>query len=250
MAGEREIVAAILGSRTLTRSGILTVHSSFRHLSRAGLRAEAFCEALIDYMQDGTVLMPTMTWRTVTPENPVFDELKTPSHVGVLTEVFRTKYATHRSLHPTHSVAGRGPLAERLLSTHHEGTTPCAGNSPYGLMRDYTAYVLMIGVGLESCTAFHHAEEMMAPEIYVRPMEQAESYQLVDRRQTVHKVMTRRHYRLPRNFPKFEPRLAAKQEIVRGECLATTWLLFDLRDLYRELFTALVARRDATLHDY
>lgn len=223
------------------------VHSAFAGFSRAGLRAERFCEALIDEMRGGTVLMPTMTWRTVTPANPIFDELNTPGHTGVLTEVFRTRFASHRSLHPTHSAAGLGPLAKLLLSTHHEGTTPCAGNSPYGLARDYDASILMLGVSLEACTAIHHAEEVMAPELYVRPLNEAEDYELVDRRGITHRVKTRRHPRLPRDFPKFEPALKDEGLLEAGRVGEAPWRLFSARDLYRLLFTSLERRRDATL---
>jgi aminoglycoside 3-N-acetyltransferase len=247
VSGELAVVRAMLGSRPVARDGVLVVHSAFRGFSRAGLRAEEFCEALIAEMAVGTILMPTMTWRTVTPQNPVFDELKTPSHTGVLSEVFRTAYASHRSLHPTHSAAGRGPLAAHLLSTHHDGTTPCAGNSPYGLMRDFDAHILLLGIGLEACTAFHHAEETIAPELYVRPMEESEPYDLIDRRGVTHRMRTRRHFRLPRDFPKFEPVLREAGLLAEGRVGEGRWILFSARDLYRILFAALVERKDATL---
>jgi aminoglycoside 3-N-acetyltransferase len=89
------------------RDGVLVVHSAIAPLSRQGFRAEAIIEALLDYLSAGSLFMPTMTWRTVTPAHPEWDELATPSHTGVLTEVFRTRYATARSTHPTHSVAWR-----------------------------------------------------------------------------------------------------------------------------------------------
>lgn len=247
MPGEAEVIRAILGSRPVARDGLLIVHSAFRGLSQAGLRAESFCEALVDAMDGGTILMPTMTWRTVTPASPLFDELKTPSHTGVLSEVFRTRFATHRSLHPTHSAAGRGPLSKLLLSTHHLGTTPCAGNSPYGLMREYDTHILMLGVGLECCTAMHHAEEMMAPDVYVQPMEDAEEYDLVDRNGVTHHVKTRRHVRRLRDFPKFEPMLKARGMLAEGRAYDTRWILFSARELYRVVFEALVEREDATL---
>ena len=77
----------------VTGDGVLFVHSAFRQLGAAGFRAEAFIEALIDYMRAGTLVMPTMTWRVVTPANPWFDELETISHVGILAELFRRHYA-------------------------------------------------------------------------------------------------------------------------------------------------------------
>jgi len=245
---ESDVVGDILRSRPVTRDGVLIVHSAFARLSRAGLRAERFCEALIDAMPGGTVLMPTMSWRTVTPASPVFDELATPSHTGVLTEVFRVGCATHRSLHPTHSVAGIGPLASALLSTHHLGSTPCPGGSPYGLIREYDAAILLLGVGLECCTAIHHPEEMIAPDLYVRPPEEAEEYTLVDREGRSRVVKTRRHQRLPRDFPKFAEPLRAVGGLSEGVAPGDTpWTLIGARELYRLLFTALARRRDATL---
>ena len=52
------------------------------------------------------------------------------------------------------------------------------------ILRDYPAYILFFGVGLEACTAIHHPEEAVAPEIYVKPIEQAERYELRPRQGT------------------------------------------------------------------
>src|SRR5471030_222268 len=99
----------ILEGFGVPRNGVLVVHSAIATLSRQGLRAEGIIEAFLAHMAGGNLFMPTMTWRTVLPDKPLWDELKTPSHTGILSEIFRTRYATGRSLHPTHSVAGVGP---------------------------------------------------------------------------------------------------------------------------------------------
>jgi aminoglycoside 3-N-acetyltransferase len=140
-----------------------------RGSGRNGFRAEAIIEALLDYLVYGNLLMPTIMWRTVTAEQPVWDVVLTASYTGILTEVFRTRYASARSIHPTHSVAGRGPAARTLLARHHIQDTPVSGNSPYGLMCDYQTFILLLGVGLECCTAIHLAEETIAPGLYLRP---------------------------------------------------------------------------------
>jgi aminoglycoside 3-N-acetyltransferase len=242
---EHNAVAEMLGP--FAESEVLLVHSAFAGLSRAGFRAETFCDALVAAMPAGTLLMPTMTWRSVTPANPIFDELATPSHTGVLTEIFRRRCASHRSLHPTHSVAGLGPLAAYLLSSHHLGETPCPAASPYGLVRDVDAAILLLGVGLDSCTAIHHAEETIAPDFYVRPPDEAESYTLHARDGTEHCVRTRRHRRLPRDFPQFEPALRAGRKFRAGAVAGVSWQLFALGDLYRIVLQALTHRPDATL---
>jgi aminoglycoside 3-N-acetyltransferase len=228
--------------------GVLVVHSAIATLSRQGFRAEAMIEALLEHMTAGNVFMPTMTWRTVTPDEPVWDELATASETGILTEVFRTRYAVGRSIHPTHSVAGWGPAARPLLARHHVDNTPVSANSPYGLMRDYEAYVLMIGVGLECCTAIHLPEETIAPDVYLRPTETAAVYQCRDRHGIVYAVSARRHWRLNRDFPQFALPLAAKGLMKTGEILGCPYTIVALRHLLREVFAALIDNPRATLN--
>ena len=245
---EREALQGILREFDVPPGAVLVVHSAIGGLSRQGFRAEAMIEAMMDYLKGGTLLMPTMTWRTVTPANPVFDELRTPSHTGVLSEVFRTKYASARSLHPTHSAAGLGPQAKTLLSTHQLGTTPVPASSPYALMRDYPAYILMIGVGLEAVTAIHHPEEAVAPEIYVKPIEQAERYELRPREGAPVTYLLRRHlHTRERDFPKYGPLLAAKKQIRGGDIGGVPWLIVRAADLLAEVFTRLIEQPDFNL---
>jgi aminoglycoside 3-N-acetyltransferase len=240
----------ILEDFGVPRDGVLVVHSAIARLSRNGFRAEAIIEALLDHLVDGNLFMPTMTWRTVTAEQPVWDEISTASHTGVLTEVFRTRYASARSIHPTHSVAGRGPAAKTLLARHHIDDTPVSGNSPYGLMRDYQTFILLLGVGLECCTAIHLAEETIAPELYLRPKEQTELYECRDRTGTARQVLTRRHWRLDRNFPRFAPSLAQQGLLKSGEIAGCRYAILTMRDLLREVFAALIGDKTATLrHD-
>lgn len=236
----------ILTTLDVPSDGVLLVHSGIRSLSQQGFRAEAIVESMLEYLHHGTLLMPTMTWRTVTPANPIFDELETPSHTGVLSEIFRTGYSTARSLHPTHSVAGCGRHAEALLAGHHLGTTPVPAGSPYGLMRDYQSYVLMLGVGMDMCTAIHHAEEIIAPEIYVKPMSEAESYDLRARDGRVIAYQLRRHPRLPRRFEKFVPNFV-DAGMTCGEIGAVPWSLIRVADLMKVVCAALLTDRQATL---
>ncbi len=244
---EAAALLPILERFGVPRNGTLVVHSAIATLSRQGYRAEAIIEALLDYLAAGNLFMPTMTWRTVTPDNPHWDEMATPSHTGVLTEVFRTRYAVARSIHPTHSVAGWGPAAPLLLSRHHVDSTPVSGNSPYGLMRDYDAYVLMIGVGLECCTAIHLPEEVINVDLYVRPPEQAELYHCRDRSGVVHPVRIRRHPRLDRDFPQFAPALAERGLLQTGTVEGCPYTVVALRDLLRHVFAALIGNPRATL---
>lgn len=246
-AKEAAALLPILERFAVPRSATLVVHSAIAPLSRQGFRAEAMIETLLDYLSLGNLLMPTMTWRTVTPDNPHWDEVATPSHTGVLTEIFRTRYAAARSIHPTHSVAGFGAAAPLLLSRHHIDTTPVSGNSPYGLMRDYDAYVLTLGVGLECVTAIHLPEETVNADLYVRPPEQAELYHCRDRHGVVHDVRMRRHPRLDRDFPQFASPLAERGLLQGGTIAGCPYTIVALADLLRHVFAALIENPRATL---
>jgi aminoglycoside 3-N-acetyltransferase len=244
---EYDALAPILERMRVPHDGVLVVHSAIATLSRQGFHAEVMIEALLGYLSAGTLVMPTMTWRTVTPEWPAWDELATPSHTGVLTEVFRTCYATARSIHPTHSVAACGPQAQALLGRHHLDDTPVSANSPYGLMRDQPAYVLMLGVGLESCTAIHLPEEMIAPEIYLQPIGQTELYECRDRHGVVHQVRTRRHWRLDRDFPKFGPPLEQGGFLQSGTLDGYPYAVTGLCDLLKAVSSTLINDPRGTL---
>ena len=244
---ERDTLIPILERMQVPRTGVLVVHSAIAGLSRQGFRAEAMIEVLLDYMCGGTVVMPTMTWRTVTPERPQWDELATPSHTGVLTEVFRTRYATARSIHPTHSVAAHGPRAVPLLARHHLDDTPVSANSPYGLMRGDSACVLLLGVGLEACTAIHFPEETIAPDVYLRPVERIGEYDCWDRHGVIHKVRTRRHWRLDRDFPKFGLPLRHRGLMHFGKLGGCPYAVVMLSDLLNVVFAALTTDPRGTL---
>jgi aminoglycoside 3-N-acetyltransferase len=244
---EADAFLPILEDFGVPSDGALVVHSAIGKLSRQSFRAERMIEAFLAHMASGNLFMPTMTWRTVLPDQPIWDEIETPSHTGVLSEIFRTRYATARSIHPTHSAAGCGPAAQTLLSRHHVDNTPVSGNSPYGLMRDYETYVLMIGCGLETCTAIHLPEETVAVDLYVRPPETAALYQCCDRHGTVHQVWARRHWSLNRDFPKFSAPLAAQGLLKTGDVLGCPYTIVSMRALLRHVFAALIADPRATL---
>jgi aminoglycoside 3-N-acetyltransferase len=249
MTGSRERNALIpmLQRCGVPSDGVLVVHSAIASLSRQGFRAEAIIESLLDHLQNGTLMMPTMSWRGVTPQNPEWDELQTPSETGVLSEIFRTRYASTRSIHPTHSVAALGKAADTLVARHHLDNTPVSANSPYGLMRGHNSYIMMIGVGLECCTAIHLAEELIAPDVYLRPQNPEEVYRCKDRHGKVHTMHARRHWRLDRDFPQFGPPLVAKGNMHTGEIEGCRYALVALNHLLDTVTAAVRADSKGTL---
>jgi aminoglycoside 3-N-acetyltransferase len=157
-------IADDLVAAGLRRGGIVLVHSSLKSMGHVPGGCETVVRGLIDALgPDGTLLMPALSYATVHAEQPVFDVANTPSCVGAITEHFRTRNGTIRSVHPTHSVCGVGPEAEQILEDHHRDHTPCGANSPYRRLRDRGGQVLMLGCGLKPNTSMHGVEELIEP---------------------------------------------------------------------------------------
>jgi aminoglycoside 3-N-acetyltransferase len=152
------------------RSGdILFVHSAFDQMQ--SIRAtpvqiiEMLCEAV---GAAGTVVMPTFpmsgTSQEYLEQNPVFHWRRTPSRVGILTEIFRRMPGTERSLHPTHPVAARGAAAAWLTEGHECSKTPFDEHSPFQKLLERDALVLRMG-RFEAMTFRHLADHLIRDRI-------------------------------------------------------------------------------------
>jgi len=118
----------------------------------------------------GTLVMPTHPYYRDDPGFMFdksglrlrYDRVRTPSKVGLLTEMFRRSPMAIRSQHPLSAVAAEGPLAESIT-----GGLPAAGdlphgvNSPYKRLCDAGGLVVSINVPLiNALTVVHVAEEL------------------------------------------------------------------------------------------
>jgi aminoglycoside 3-N-acetyltransferase len=240
-------VAGALEQLNIPRDSVLMVHSAFKTMAREGHDLNLALGALVAHMAPGTLLLPTMSWRFVNPRNPVFDELATPCNTGALAEAFRARYATARSLHPTHSAAGLGRLAAEILSQHHLDDTPCSDRSPFGQLVAHDGWVLMLGIGMDCCTLIHHVEEIVAPDLYLRSAGERETYACRDRRGREFTVHLRRHLFLPRDYWQFQDALAARGELRLARVDNAVCRAFRARDLVRAVSEALRIRPDAII---
>jgi aminoglycoside 3-N-acetyltransferase len=144
--------------------GVLLVHSSLKALGPQAGGPAAVIEGLRRALgPDGTLLMPALSYATVTSAQPVFDVLRTPSCVGIIPETFRRTPGVRRSLHPTHSACASGPRTGSLLDSHASDRTPCGPASPFRRLRQLDGQILMLGCGLAPNTSMHAIEELVVP---------------------------------------------------------------------------------------
>jgi aminoglycoside 3-N-acetyltransferase len=143
----------------------LLVHASFRSLGKVDGGPETVISALMESIgENGTLLMPALSYESVTESQPVFNVNETPSCVGALTEYFRQRAGTLRSLHPTHSISAYGKRAEFFVNNHEQDSTPVGLNSPLSKLKDEHGKILFIGCGLKPNTSMHGIEEFVIPE--------------------------------------------------------------------------------------
>ncbi|MCC5877683.1 MAG: AAC(3) family N-acetyltransferase, partial [Candidatus Sumerlaeia bacterium] len=145
----------------VAKGDLLVVHSSLKAVGRIDGGPTALIQVLEDIIgPTGTLMMPTFTFNLQGWAMGVYDPGRTASRVGMLTEVFRRQPGVCRSLHPTHSVAARGMMAEELTEgapTLHE---PLGPGSPFDRARLLGAKILLLGVGQNRNSTIHLAEHL------------------------------------------------------------------------------------------
>ncbi len=206
----RDTLAADLRALGVRPGGVLLVHSALRSL---GLppdlpqRAEIAVSGLLTALgPGGTLLMPALSYASVSARQPVFDVANTPSCVGGLTEYFRTRPGTLRSVHPTHSVCGAGPRTGELLSSHRLDVTPCGPHSPFSLLPQVNGQILFLGCGLKPNTSMHAVEEhVVPPYLFGLPVD----YQVILADGTVTAMQVRRH-----NFAGWDQRYDRLEQVM------------------------------------
>lgn len=143
----------------IDRKGTLFVHSAYRSIGPVDGGPDTVLDALIEYMQDGLLVLPAHTWAYIGEHNPRFNPARDKTCVGVLTELFRQRPGVVRSLHPTHSVCALGKDAAAFASGEELQDTPCGRQGCYGKLLDRSATILLIGVDLIRNTFIHGVEE-------------------------------------------------------------------------------------------
>ncbi len=214
----------------------ILMHSSLSSLGYVEGGAETVIDTLLSVLARGTLLVPTLSYVTVTSESPVFSVLETESCVGAISEYFRKRDGVLRSMHPTHSVAGIGVNAAAILSQHGETDTPVGARSPFALLPQYRGKVLMLGCGLRPNTSMHGVEELSLPPYLLA--EGRQEYRLIDESGN-ETVKAYRIHDFNGVIQRYD-RLQERMEIRRGNVLSATAYLIDARTMWEVGHAALL----------
>ena len=179
---EREFVTKEKIVETLKQVGVkngqtIIVHTSLSSLGFVCGGAQTVIEALLECVgEEGTIMMPTQSWKNLDPTTgvhweepeewwqlirdhwPAYDKRITPTNtMGAVAEMFRTWPGVVRSDHPARSVAAYGKYAD-YLTRDHDLSNIFGEASPIGKLYELDGYVLLLGVGYDKNTSMHLAD--------------------------------------------------------------------------------------------
>ena len=142
------------------------VHSSFN--PHSGFQGSP--EKLIDVFlktvgPEGNLLMVSLPYSTSSisylQKLKLFDVRKTPSRMGMISELFRRRPGVLRSLHPTHPMLAYGPKAEWIVAGHEDCLYPCGPGTPFEKLAQLNGKILFFYVGFTYLTFFHYLEHLV-----------------------------------------------------------------------------------------
>ena len=146
------------------------LHSAFSRLH--GFRGSV--EQLIDVFESavgaqGHLLMVSLPYRSSSfdylSKGKAFDVRKTPSMMGLPSEIFRRRPNVTRSLHPTHPVLVRGPRVAWFVDDHPRCAYPCGPDSPFDRLHAADGKVVFFNVAFDNYTFFHYLEHLVSPHL-------------------------------------------------------------------------------------
>ena len=214
---------------------VVLMHSSFKSLGEMEAGAKTFFEGFLEVLgAEGTLILPALSWESVTRENADFFLDETPSCVGYLTEYFRTSVpGVKRSLHATHSCCVKGKLADEIIKDHEKDTTPVGANSPFAKLPKVGGKVLMLGCNTARNTMMHGVEETLTLP-YGIAWDKPITYRL-HKGETAIEVESHRHNFLTEEGEVIEQRydrvidLLDEQEVSFGNVLSAKCVLMDAK---------------------
>jgi len=121
----------------------------------------------------GLLMMPTMSFTGTAIElarsNVIFDVLRSPSRMGMISELFRRSTGVLRSVHPTHPVACWGADAAAVAQGHHLSATPCGRGTPFEALLQRRGKIVLLGTDISVLTFYHHLEEIFEADLPASP---------------------------------------------------------------------------------
>jgi len=164
-----DLIAGLRGAG-VQEGDLIFVHSSLSAFGHVQGGAQSVVDALLEAVgPSGTVLCPAFTrgflYFESSParrlDNEPFHPRLARCWTGRVSETFLRRAGFLRSAHPTHSVAGIGPLAEKCLKDQRVEDPPAGPTSAFARLVEFGGKVVYLGAPLAASTFLHYLETKM-----------------------------------------------------------------------------------------
>lgn len=159
----REQLENALRNIGLEEGDTVLMHSSFSTFNGfKGSPAHVIDSVLNVIGNSGNLLMMSMDYTGSSysrlQEGKPFNIKKSPSRMGIITEIFRRRENVLRSLNPIHPILAYGPQAEWLVNGHDKTLYSCGEGSPFEKIFEINAKILFFDVDVYVFTFLHYVE--------------------------------------------------------------------------------------------
>lgn len=175
----KEDILKVLKALQILEGDTILVHTALSQLGYVCGGPQIIIEALIEAVgENGTIMMPTQSWKNLDPSTgvhweekaewwqvirdhwPAYDKDITPTNtMGAVAEMFRTWPNTLRSDHPARSFAAYGKHAKYLIN-NHDLSNIFGIDSPLDKFYQLDGKVILLGVGYDKNTSIHLADAL------------------------------------------------------------------------------------------
>ena len=168
-----EDIKDILANRIGIHEGsVVFIHSSVDALN-INFPVYRLLEILLDSVgKNGTLVFPAwhFTYRAEDYLNKslVFDVRRSPSVLGLLSELARRHPNAQRSIHPFNSIVAIGNYAAEIVSEHGNSIYPCDEASPYYKITKFDGIIAGIGVDTNFISFVHCPEDVIKKQFPIK----------------------------------------------------------------------------------
>lgn len=160
---EAEFRKILVEKLKIKKGSVVFIHSSLDFLN-VEFNPHRVLEILIETVGDeGTLVFPCWHFSFRAEDylrtDQIFDVRRSPSVMGMLSELARRYPGSFRSLHPTNSIVAIGKNAEYIINEHHTDIYPCGRKSPYFKVMELNGIIAGIGVDCTFMSFVHCVED-------------------------------------------------------------------------------------------
>lgn len=151
----------------VTPGSTLMFHSSWRpHNGFQGKPADVVRALKAAVGEGGLLVMPSMPYHNMSSaqwlaKGKPMNVLRSPSMMGLVSEVFRRSENVRRSLSPTHPLLAWGADADAFIDGHEHTDRPFGAASPFARLLERNALLLGFDAPFDTFTYTHFVEDQL-----------------------------------------------------------------------------------------